>query len=315
MGPAAGFPARRSAPGGRWADHRVVINGIFFRTRSGCPWRDLPEGFGNWKTVYNRHRRWSGDGPGRRSWTGCGPAAMRPRGEDWTVSAGSTVVRAHQHAAGARRALPADLLTGGSAECQEPADPAGPGGAGPLARRAEHQDPPGRGPALPPGQPDPQPGQHGDGPQFIPLMQAIRVARRGLGRPRTRPGAALADKACSSTANRAYLRKRGIKTVIPVKEDQKKHRRARGRAGAPPPAFDAGRYKERNTVERCLPSSSSSAPSRPGTTSASSSTRAPSTSRRSGSGCEIPFHDPRDTSASGGAPKWMFWPQTRPTGK
>jgi Putative transposase of IS4/5 family (DUF4096) len=39
-----------------------VIDGIFFRTRAGCPWRDLPERFGNWKTVYNRHRGWSGDG-------------------------------------------------------------------------------------------------------------------------------------------------------------------------------------------------------------------------------------------------------------
>jgi transposase len=39
--------------GGRWADHRMAINGIFFRTRTGCPWRDLTEGFGNWKTVYN----------------------------------------------------------------------------------------------------------------------------------------------------------------------------------------------------------------------------------------------------------------------
>src|SRR5580704_18396474 len=39
--------------GGRWADHRTVINGIFFRARAGCPWRDLPEGFGNWKTIYN----------------------------------------------------------------------------------------------------------------------------------------------------------------------------------------------------------------------------------------------------------------------
>jgi transposase len=47
---------------GRWADHRTVINGIFFRARVGCPWRDLPEGFGNWKTIYNRHRRWSLDG-------------------------------------------------------------------------------------------------------------------------------------------------------------------------------------------------------------------------------------------------------------
>jgi transposase len=96
------------------------------------------------------------------------------------------------------------------------------------------------------------PGQHGDCPRFIPLMDAVRIARRGLGRPRTRPGAALADKAYSSAANRAYLRKRGIKAVIPVKEDQKKHRRNRGSTGGRPPAFDAGRYKERNTVERCF---------------------------------------------------------------
>ena len=42
------------------------------------------------------------------------------------------------------------------------------------------------------------PGQHGDCPRFIPLMQAIRISRRGTGRPRTRPGAAMADKAYSS---------------------------------------------------------------------------------------------------------------------
>jgi transposase len=48
--------------GRRWSDHRMVINGIMFRTRAGCPWRDLPGEYGNWKTAYNRHRRWSLDG-------------------------------------------------------------------------------------------------------------------------------------------------------------------------------------------------------------------------------------------------------------
>ena len=62
----------------------------------------------------------------------------------------------------------------------------------------------------------------------------------------------MADKAYSSAANRAYLRRRGIQAVIPVKEDQKKHRRNRGSAGGRPPAFDAARYRERNTVERCF---------------------------------------------------------------
>jgi hypothetical protein len=48
------------------------------------------------------------------------------------------------------------------------------------------------------------PGQHGDSPRFIPLMEQIRIIRRGLGRPRRTPGAAMADKAYSSAANRAY---------------------------------------------------------------------------------------------------------------
>ena len=95
-------------------------------------------------------------------------------------------------------------------------------------------------------------GQHGGCPPFMPLLEAVRIARRGAGRPRTRPGAALADKAYSSAANRSWLRRRGIAAVIPVKEDQKKHRRARGRAGGRPPAFGPARYAERNTVERCF---------------------------------------------------------------
>jgi hypothetical protein len=49
-------------------------------------------------------------------------------------------------------------------------------------------------------------GQHGDSPRFIPLMDAIRIQRRGKGRPRRRPGRAMADKAYSSAGNRAWLR-------------------------------------------------------------------------------------------------------------
>jgi len=83
-------------------------------------------------------------------------------------------------------------------------------------------------------------------------MEAIRIGRPGKGRPRTRPGAAMGDKAYSSAANRAYLRRRGIQAVIPVKEDQQAHRRNRGSAGGRPPAFDRGRYKERNTAGTAL---------------------------------------------------------------
>ena len=89
-------------------------------------------------------------------------------------------------------------------------------------------------------------------PNFIPLVGRAHIARRGQGGPRTRPGAALADKAYSPAANRACLRKRGIKAVIPVKEDQKAHRRRRGRSGGRPPAFDRTQYKDRNSAERCF---------------------------------------------------------------
>jgi Transposase DDE domain len=97
------------------------------------------------------------------------------------------------------------------------------------------------------------PGQHGDCPQFIPLLEAARIARRGTSRPRTRPGRAMADKAYSSAANRAYLRRRGIRAVIPVKEDQKNNRRARERDGGRPPAFDP------DSTRSAIPSSAVSA--------------------------------------------------------
>lgn len=55
------LPAR-TRRGNRWADHRTIVDGVFFRFRTACPWRKLPEDYGNWKTVYSRHRRWSADG-------------------------------------------------------------------------------------------------------------------------------------------------------------------------------------------------------------------------------------------------------------
>ena len=45
-----------------YKDHQQVLNGIFWVLRSGAPWRDLPKRYGNWKTVYDRFRRWAGDG-------------------------------------------------------------------------------------------------------------------------------------------------------------------------------------------------------------------------------------------------------------
>lgn len=62
----------------------------------------------------------------------------------------------------------------------------------------------------------------------------------------------LADKAYSSRAIREHLRKRGIRAVIPVPADQRRHRLRRGSHGGRPPAFDRETYKQRNTVEQCI---------------------------------------------------------------
>ncbi len=106
------FLPRHPRQGHRWNGHRLVIDGILFRTRAGCPWRDLPERFGNWKTGYNRHRRWSADGTWEkildRLRAGCDEGA----GRGWTVAVDATIVRAHQHAAGARRQPPTDVDPG-----------------------------------------------------------------------------------------------------------------------------------------------------------------------------------------------------------
>ncbi|WP_128548345.1 transposase [Larkinella soli] len=49
-------------PGRPWRSHRQSINGILWILNSGAPWRDLPERYGSWKTIYDRFRRWQRDG-------------------------------------------------------------------------------------------------------------------------------------------------------------------------------------------------------------------------------------------------------------
>jgi transposase len=91
---------------GRWRDHRQVIDGILHRVRTGAPWRDLPERFGPWKTVYERHRKWSADGTWERLFQQILAVADSEGEIDWEGSVDSTPTRAHQLAAGARKAPP-----------------------------------------------------------------------------------------------------------------------------------------------------------------------------------------------------------------
>lgn len=80
--------------------HRRILNGIVWILRTGAPWRDLPERYGPWQTVYCRFRRWQQAG----RWAQILHTLQEQGPLDWSAHfVDGTVIRAHQHAAGARR--------------------------------------------------------------------------------------------------------------------------------------------------------------------------------------------------------------------
>lgn len=97
------LPPQKPRTGRPANDHRTVVNGILWVLRTGSPWRSLPERFGSWKTVSSRFYRWRRAGVWDRIL-----AALQRRADadgrlDWSLHfVDSTVVRAHQHAAGAK---------------------------------------------------------------------------------------------------------------------------------------------------------------------------------------------------------------------
>jgi transposase len=83
-----------------------VIDAIAFKYRTGTPWMVLPERFGSWKGAHNRLRKWAADGTWGRVFTAALAQADAESDLDWVVAVDSTIVRAHQHAAGARQKGP-----------------------------------------------------------------------------------------------------------------------------------------------------------------------------------------------------------------
>lgn len=217
---------------------RGLVDGVRHRTRVGCPWRDVPERYGPWWRVYALFACWQLLGVWQRIEDALVATADAAGKLSWQVSVDSTTSRAHVHAAGARRDS-VDLVAG---EPDHHALGRSRGGFTTKTHLACDQH---RGVlsfVL-------TPGQAGDSPEMVTVLDAIKVARPGPGRPRTRPERVLADKAYSSRANRSWLSARGIKATIPVPADQAGHRKRRGSRGGRPPAFDPERYKDRHAVE------------------------------------------------------------------
>ncbi|WP_407690783.1 transposase [Saccharothrix syringae] len=163
----------------KWS-RRQLIDGIRWRVRVGAPWRDVPPDHGPWQTVYGLFRRWQRAGVWRHILTALQARADADGLIVWDVSVDSTIMRAHQHAAGARkrgicgsnrptptRAGRSRTITGwggrgaaGPASCTWPASRAG----GLVTA-----------------------GQRGDSPQFVPVVEQIAVPWHGGGRARGRP--------------------------------------------------------------------------------------------------------------------------------
>jgi transposase len=237
--PVAGRPGRPS----KWTK-RQLIDGIRWRVRVGAPWRDVPECYGSWQAVYALFRRWQRAGIWQQILSGLQARADAAGLITWDVSVDSTIARAHQHAAGARHRADRQAEPPGGVT-EEPQDHALGRSRGGLTTKTHLSCEQGQKPmsfVV-------TAGQRGDSPQFVPVLNRIRVARLGGGRPRTRPDRVLADKAYTSRANRAHLRRRGIKATIPSKADQDAARSRKGSKGGRPPAFDPVLYRQRHAVE------------------------------------------------------------------
>ena len=109
------LPGKATDCGVTAKDNRLFVEAVLWIGRTGAPWRDLPAELGNWHTTYTRFSRWSKSGV----WDRVFEAISQDRDEE-EVMIDSTAVRAHQHAAGAKKTRPT--------------------GFGPLSRRFRNQD-------------------------------------------------------------------------------------------------------------------------------------------------------------------------------
>ena len=111
------LPPLKGVMGRPMTSHRPVVEGLLYRYRTSVPWRDLPEQFGPWQTVWKRHRKFSLDGTWDRVLTALQTEADARGDIDWDLSVDSTIVRVHQHGANTARSLVGPTShTGGSVE-------------------------------------------------------------------------------------------------------------------------------------------------------------------------------------------------------
>jgi transposase len=92
------LPGRKDTVGVTAKDNRLFVEAVLYRYRAGMPWRDLPERFGNWSVVHTRFSRWAKTGV----WENLFKALAVDADNEYAMI-DATIVRAHQHSAGARK--------------------------------------------------------------------------------------------------------------------------------------------------------------------------------------------------------------------
>ena len=94
------LPGRKGSVGATASDNRLFVEAVLYRYRAGVPWRDLPERFGDWKNVHQRFSRWAKRGVWERVFKHLAVDA-----DNEYAMIDSTIVRAHQHSAGAKKKM------------------------------------------------------------------------------------------------------------------------------------------------------------------------------------------------------------------
>lgn len=94
------LPGRKGTVGVTAKNNRLFVDAVLYRYRTGIPWRDLPEHFGDFRVVHTRHMRWSKSGVWQRAFE-----TLAKDSDNEFAQIDSTIVRAHQHSAGAKKVL------------------------------------------------------------------------------------------------------------------------------------------------------------------------------------------------------------------
>lgn len=206
------LPGRPGQPGVTAKDNRLFVDAVLWIAKTGAPWRDLPERFGNWNSAWRRFDRWARKGVWRKVFD-----ALQDPDLEWLIL-DSTVIRAHPHAAGARKRADG---TGGQAE---QALGRSRGGFGTKIHAAVSG-------LMLPVVLLLTAGQEADVSHAQPLLQGVPAEAEVQ--------AVIADKGYDSQAVVAAVRSRGAEAVIPTLSNRKHQR-----------SIDRERYKDRNLAER-----------------------------------------------------------------